>query len=359
MILSVSKADVAFYQERLSAFLPSRIIDVHAHVCLKAHRRNKGGERGTVTWTDRVATENPVEDLLDSYRLLLPGKQVLPLIFGMTIAPGDDLDAGNDYVRRCAAEHGLPALIFAVPNWGVAEFEERVLAGGFLGAKVYLTWAPPEIDPDAIEIFDFLPRHQLAVMNRHGWIAMLHVPRKGRLRDPSNLEQIIEIERTYPNVKLIIAHVGRAYCPEDVGNAFEVLAETRRVYFDISANTNDEVFERLIRAVGAKRVLFGSDLPILRMRMRRICDQGSYVNLVPPGLYGDVSGDNHMREVTIDEAERLTYFLYEEIDALRRAAIRTGLTHSETECIFFENARRILSELGVNNPFIEPGDLQR
>jgi hypothetical protein len=47
-------------------------------------------------------------------------------------------------------------------------------------------------------------------MDRHGWIAMLHVPRAGRLRDPSNLEQIIEIERRYPNVKLIVAHVWRA-----------------------------------------------------------------------------------------------------------------------------------------------------
>ena len=351
MILNVTKADAAFYHERLSGFLPSRIIDMHAHVCLKVHRRSQGGERGTVSWTDRVASENPVENLLDSYRLLLPGKQVLPLIFGMTLAPGDDLDGGNEYVRRCAAEHGLPALIFAVPGWGAAEFEERVIAGGFLGAKVYLTWAPPEIAPDAIEVFDFLPRHQLAVMNRHGWIAMLHVPRAGRLQDPSNLEQILEIERAYPNVKLIIAHVGRAYCPEDVGNAFEVLAETRRVYFDISANTNDGVFEQLIRAVGAKRVLFGSDLPILCMRMRRICEQGTYINLVPPGLYGDISGDKHMREAAVGEADELTFFLYEEIDALRRAATRAGLTRSETDCIFFGNARRMLSELGVNNPF--------
>jgi len=136
-----------------------------------------------------------------------------------------------------------------------------------------------------------------------------------------------------------------------VGNAFDVLAETRRVYFDISANTNDGVFEQLIRAVGAKRVLFGSDLPILCMRMRRICEQGTYINLVPPGLYGDISGDKHMREAAVGEADELTFFLYEEIDALRRAATRAGLTRSETDCIFFGNARRMLSELGVNNPF--------
>ena len=103
MLFEVSEVDSAFYRERLRAFLPERMIDVHTHVCLQAHRRLKGGERGTVSWVDRVASENTVEDLLESYRLMFPGKQVLPLIFGMTLVPGDDLDAGNDYVRRCAS----------------------------------------------------------------------------------------------------------------------------------------------------------------------------------------------------------------------------------------------------------------
>ena len=347
MLMQVNELDSAFYRERLSGFLPDRMIDVHAHICLQAHRKSRGGERGTVSWVDRVASENTVEHLLDSYRLMFPGKQILPLVFGMTLAPGDELEAGNDYVRRCAAQHGLPALIFAIPSWGPQEFEARVTAGGFLGAKVYLTWASPELAPEEIGIFDFLPRHQLEVMDRHGWIAMLHIPRAGRLRDSSNLEQIIEIERRYPNVKLVVAHVGRAYCPEDVGNAFEVLAETRRVYFDISANTNDAIFEQLIRAVGPRRILFGSDLPITRMRMRRTCEQGSYVNLVPPGLYGDVSGDRHMREAAEHEAGKLTFFMYEEIDAFRRAAARVGLTSEDVHDVFFENASRILSGLGV------------
>jgi len=51
--------------------------------------------------------------------------------------------------------------------------------------------------------------------------------------------------------------------------------------FDFSANTNQWVFEQLIKAVGPKRILFGSDLPILRIRAKRICENGTYVNLVP------------------------------------------------------------------------------
>lgn len=144
---------------------------------------------------------------------------------------------------------------------------------------------------------------------------MLHVPRDGRLRDPVNLAQMLRIEREYPDVKLIIAHLGRAYTDEDGGNAFDVPAGTRRMFFDISANTNDRVFEQMLRCVGLQRVLFGSDLPILRMRMRRIIRDGRYVNLVPKGLYGDVSNDRNMGELEGTAAEQLTFFLYEEIEA--------------------------------------------
>ncbi len=75
-----------------------------------------------------------------------------------------------------------------------------------------------------IRIFDFLPPHQLDVLNRNGWVVMLHIPRDGRLGDPVNLAQMVEIEKNWPRVRVIIAHVGRAYCDEDVGHAFEKLS---------------------------------------------------------------------------------------------------------------------------------------
>ena len=157
---------------------------------------------------------------------------------------------------------------------------------------------------------------------------------------------MLEIDRRYPNAQVIIAHVGRAYCPEDVGDAFAILAQTKRLLFDFSANTNAPVFERLIRTVGPRRILFGSDLPITRMRMRRICENGNYINLVPRGLYGDVSDDRHMREVDGAQADALSFFLYEEIDAFRRAAQATGLTPQDIEDVFHGNAVRMIETAG-------------
>jgi hypothetical protein len=83
-------------------------------------------------------------------------------------------------------------------------------------------------------------------------------------------------------------------------------------------------------------------MPILRMRMRRIERDGHYVNVIPKGLYGDVSNDKNMAEVEGDEAETLTFFLYEELDAFRRAAERVGLDRRDLEDVFYNNADRLL-----------------
>jgi predicted TIM-barrel fold metal-dependent hydrolase len=356
-LFEVQDVDRRFYQEKLADFLPERMVDIHTHVWLRDFRKAPPTGRA-VTWPLRVAEQNPVEDLVETYRLMFPGKAVKPLMFSFVEAHEDDFAGANAYSSHAAREQGFAALVFASPTWSAERLEREILTGDFLGAKVYLTLAPAHIPADEIRISDFLPQHQLEVLDRHGWIVVLHIPRSVRLRDPVNLADMLEIDQRYPNAKIIIAHVGRAYCPEDIGNAFSVLVRTRHLLFDFSANTNVAVFEQLIRTVGPRRILFGSDLPITRMRMRRICEQGNYVNLVPRGLYGDVSADSHMREVDGAEAETLSFFLYEEIEAFRQAAQTTGLTPADVEEVFCDNAVRLIeaARLGGSLEAAGPGE---
>jgi predicted TIM-barrel fold metal-dependent hydrolase len=349
-LFEVTDVDRRFYEERLRGFLPETVIDVHTHVWLQRFKAEvRSGPLRTVTWPSRVARESTVEDLVETYRLMFPGKKVIPLMFGNTLDQADDIDGGNNFVAEGARRAGFPSLLFAKPQWTAAELDRRLGDGPFLGIKVYLSLSEAYLPEKEIRIFDFLPPHHLEVLQRRRGLVMLHIPRDGRLRDPVNLTQMIEIEERWPEVKLIIAHVGRAYCPEDIGSAFETLKKTRRMMFDFSANTNEDVFRRLIETVGPRRILFGSDLPITCMRMRRVCEGGHYVNVVPGGLYGDLSADRHMREVTGAEAAGLSFFLYEEIDAFRRAAKALALTHIDIEDIFHNNAARLIETAGTGN----------
>ena len=342
-LFEMKPIDERIYNEEIAGFLPDEIIDIHTHIWLEglAAWPAESAEKRSVSWPGLVAKDNSAEDLIETYRLMFPGKKVTPLVFG-NVPHLSGLPALNGYVRESAARHGFPALFFSHPQMAPDALERELLEGGYAGVKSYLSFAPPYIPEAEIRCFDFFPPGQLEVINKLKKIVMLHIPRHGRLRDRVNLEQILEIKRNFPGVLLIIAHVGRAYCDGDVGGAFGALAAAGDLLFDISANCNRNVFEELIRAVGPERILFGSDMPILRMRTRRICEGDRYINLVPPGLYGDVSRDAHLREVTAGEAESVTFFMYEEILAFKNAAAACGLGRSDIQKVFRDNAAAVL-----------------
>ena len=343
-LFEVTGHDREIYQTQLMDFLPAKIIDIHTHTYTLATKGPDPENLRVVTWPSLVAKDNPIEDHREAYRLFFPDKEVSALIFA-SLAPNDKQTAANDYVARASAQTGWPALYFARPEQSAEELERELLRGGFLGIKGYLAFSPEYIPEGEIRIFDFFPKHQLKVIDRYGGIVMLHIPRSGRLKDPVNIAQIRELKQEFPDIRLIIAHIGRAYVPGDVGNAFRELSGCADLLFDFSANTSDYAMSRMLEAVGPDRVLFGSDMPICRMRMRRIEENGTYINLVPPGLYGDPGQDPHLREVSSEEGKRLTFFMYEEILAFKRACEALGLSKADIGKAFFDNADRLIRDV--------------
>lgn len=348
-LFDVTDRDREFYRTRLASALPREIVDVHAHCWRGEFLAAEPQPARGAEWAMRVAEDDPFEDLHETYRLLLPDQECHAVVFGYPERKYD-VDRSNDYVGAHAHEHGDHPLLLARPEWGADELARRLDAGPFLGAKVYLSFAPTYIPSNELRILNFAPHHQLEVLDARHSILILHIPRPGRLKDPVNIHQLLEIEARYRNLQIVVAHVGRAYCDWDVGDAFEQLAPAGNLLFDISANTNTLVFAQAIRAVGPDRILYGTDMPITRMRMRRTTADGHYVNIVPAGLYGDVSDDPNMREATPDETDKLTFFLYEEIDAFLRAADECGLTAPDIEKVFHTNAARCIATADAHRP---------
>jgi len=344
-LFTVTENDRRIYEEQLRDYLPDQIIDVHAHVWKGAPKPNPNAPKRIVSWPSLVAAENTIEDIQEAYKLYFPDKKVTPLIYADRISDIESCHARNAYIAESVKATGFPALYYSHPLQTADELEREIYRHGFLGIKSYLSLSPSYIPEGEIRILDFFPPHQLELMNKLGLMVMLHIPRHARLRDPVNLAQILHICERYPNLRLVIAHVGRAYCKCDIGDAFEQLKDYKDLYYDITANTSAYVFEQLLTNVSEDRILFGSDEPIVRMRMHRIEENNTYINLIPPGLYGDPSQDPHLREVSEEEGRKLTFFMYEEILAMKEATTRLGLGKETVNKLFYLNSRRLLDEL--------------
>ena len=218
-LLDVKPYDKQYYEEIIKPFLPEKFIDCHTHVWLMKHDPNKTLRSGTQNWPGLVAKENSIEDLNETNRLLFPDNKVVSVLYG-DCAVSIDRKAVNSYVAEKAIDNGYPALYLCHPDTPAEELEQAVLARPeFKGIKVYLQFAPSYIPADEIRIYDFLTKEHLAVCDKHGWVVQLHIARPKRLADPVNYIQLLEIEQNYPNLQLLVAHLGRAYANEDVGDA--------------------------------------------------------------------------------------------------------------------------------------------
>lgn len=335
--LKINDYDRLVYENELKDFLPTEFIDFHTHIH-KASFDSFGNHNGGSSWTDMVADEMTAENLVEALTGLFPENIVTPLVFGGVLC---NLNQVNEYVCTKRQEFGFPALYRTSYDMSKDELEEKVNMGGFLGLKPYLSNCPSYIPSKEVRIFDILPKEHLEAADKNGWIVMLHIPRDARLKDKVNIAQLMEIEEKYPDIKLVVAHIGRAYSIEDIGDAFEVLGKTKNMYFDFTANLSDDAIKACIKAVGTKRLIFGSDLPVAIMRMYRITEDGVYYNVVPRGLYGDVTNEPHMRET---DEENVTLMIYEQLRALKRVAIELKLSDNDIESIMYSNAKKLLEK---------------
>ncbi len=324
--------DKKVYEEELYDFLPENIVDSHTHVYKK---ENKNIPDGPGYWPSRVAEDCTLEDLQKTYLDLFPGKRVVPVMFGN---PESKLELDNAYVAEAAKKSGYPSLLLTHYDMSEEYLENAVSCGGFQGLKPYLNNCRAGVLGRDAGIFDFLPHHHLKVADKNGWKVVLHISRPERLKDKNNIRDLMEIEEKYPNLKLIVAHIGRAYAPEDLGDAFDTLRHTKNMKFDFCANTLPLAIEKCIEAVGTKRILFGTDMPIAKMRMYRISEDGYYVNVVPRGLYGDLTNAEHMRE---SDEEGITNFTYEIIRAFKKTAEKLSLSKLDVEDIMCNNAKEL------------------
>lgn len=343
-IYTYNDVDKAFWQEHLDAWVPERIIDAHTHVNdPKFQIETLTEENIKSSWAVEASPTKPDAATAERcYGITFPGRRVTLVAFGH-VDLGWDVEGSNEDTRVEALKRGWYSLAVVRPTWVAEQVDWLLSKPGVLGVKPYYTMTGYSRSAVASQmessIFDYLPHHQFEVLDaRAAWLT-LHVPRADRLGHPENQREVREIRKRYPNVKLIIAHLGRSYTLPHAEEGILPLADDPGIYFDNSAVINPDVHELALRHIGSSRILYGTDNPIFYMRGRRQWRGRTYINRTSHPF-----SFNKEREPAEIEA-KYTLYMYEALKGLKDACDKAGISREGVLDIFHNNARALIDDV--------------
>ena len=323
--------------------MPERILDAHVHVTDPRLRlQTASEEKRRSYWVCEVLEPQAADSIERCYKMVYPGRNVSLLCFGHPSLEYD-IDAMNRYTSAECASRGWLGLAVCRPQWDEETVAQALDMPGIVGLKPYYAMIGPseETRDRYIEssIFDFLPRHQLGVLDaRGGWLT-LHVPRADRLGHPDNVREVREIRECYPNIVLVIAHLGRTYTEPHAREGVIPLADDDGLYWDNSAVFNPDVHRLALERIGPERILYGTDNPVFYMRGRRQWQGRTYVNRTDYPFHFNVD-----REPSDVEAA-YTLYMYEALKVIKDTSTALGFGRAEVEALLYGNARRLLDQV--------------
>ncbi len=348
-VWNFTDVDRAFWAEHLEGWLPLRIVDAHTHIAHARHRLEPMTEaKRRQYWVNELLEPMDGPTAEHCYRTVFPKRESACVAFGLPDLEFD-VEGGNDYVQQECAKRGWHSLAVTRPQWSQQTVAALLDAPGVIGVKPYysLISADRETRDRHLEasIFEFLPHHVLEVVNaRHGWVT-LHVPKADRLGHPDNVREVREIRRHYPNIVLVIAHLGRCYTEPHAREALPQFSDDPGLYFDTSAVLNPVCHRIALECFGPGRLLYGSDNPVMYMRGRRQYHDRTYLNRTNHPFH--FNRDREPAEVET----RYTLFMYEDIRAIKQACTELGIAGREDVAkIFHANADRLIEGILARKP---------
>lgn len=316
------------WAEELDSFVPQRVLDFHTHV----YNAATIGSEKPFSCGGYEINGYTFEDLTQDLAEVFPGRETAAVCFGMPFPQYDEAE-NNRYVAQGCDNQTRFALRLIDPAESPEDVKRDVLSSGFLGLKPYLDYVK-KADLNQVEIHEMLPEGIMRLADELGLIVMLHIPRKGRLADPLNQRQIVELCTRYPRAKIILAHIGRAYYLKNIVGQLDRLKDLPNLYYDTAMLNHAEVIEYLFETVAPDRVLYASDMPISLAAGKsvEINNQYTYITPVPWEL------------AICDTTHKLVFtsFLYEELRAIKTAVTRLNLPESFVEDFFYHNGMRLL-----------------
>jgi glutamate-1-semialdehyde 2,1-aminomutase len=257
---------------------------------------------------------------------LLPGREIRATCFGFP-APAVDFAAANAFIARQCQAAGCRGQMLIEPTMDPQQIRQAVQDSGFVGLKPYHLFAAEKPTFDA-PISSFLPADHVQVAHELGLTITLHIVRASALADRSNQEILRHYATTYGRARLILAHAARGFNPHHTIAGIQALRGLGNIWFDTSVVTDAGAIEAIVRVMGHRRVLYGSDFPVSHLRGRCVALGDSFFWLSP---------ENTKLEAAYADVQ-FSLVGHEALRTLKVAALGLRLSDSQVEDIFLHNA---------------------
>jgi glutamate-1-semialdehyde 2,1-aminomutase len=322
------ECDMEFFERELHSFVPDQVYDAHCHVWLDGETHF-----GIEGWCGSIGYDDHLHLTGD----LHPGRNIAALFlsFGDSAMPAG-VERMNEFVaQQVVRDKAYRGAFFVRPTDDPEFVRQEVRRLGLHGLKCYHTFAPVSPTWDA-RIPEYLPENLVSVANEEGWFIVLHIVRSRACADSDNLNWIRRYCRAYPNMRLILAHSGRGFQPAHNLEGLPSLKGLDNLYFDTSANCEPVAHQAIMRILGHRRLMYGSDMPISHSRGRSVAAADSFFfvdeqvpvwNATQSGIEPVLLGLEHLR-------------------SLKWACWSERLSDSAVEDIFWNNAAQLF---GVDN----------
>ncbi|MHB8277686.1 MAG: amidohydrolase family protein [Candidatus Humimicrobiaceae bacterium] len=344
LLKDFTEKDLSMFNQEFNDFLPENLIDSHVHLWKKDFLKEEISK-------DREKVNPFVDpDIVDGFTFgdfkkiaerFFPGKKYSGLFFSLPVRE-IDLGKANKYISDICVENNCHGLYIPEPD--LRKIPDNFFGDRFVGFKPY----PDLIGYDApedfsklnidVSIFDFVSKNVFEFSEEYGLILLLHIPRKDRLNDKRNIEEIRTIGKKYPNIKIVLAHAGRSYCYSDIKDSIEYLKNIKNLYVDTAMINTFSVNKILIEELGSERILYGSDLALAALKGKNIdINNNHYFVTSSPRPWSLSSSEMNL--------DNFTYFIYEIIRAIKIAAESLNLSKEDIENVFYLNAKRLIEDV--------------
>lgn len=312
----------------LDAFLPAAVFDFHAHLYRVSDLRHENpglwgegpAQAGIGVWRERVG------------RQVGPGRLTGGLFFPAPMRTCDT-DGANDYlISQIEADSGSRGLVMITPGDAPEKISGYLDRRQIAGMKPYHVFSA-EKDTFQSAILSYLPEWAWELAGDREAVIMLHLVREKALADPGNQRAIGDMCRKYPGVKLILAHAGRGFHAAHTADGIAALSDLDNIWFDTSGICESAALRAVLRTLGPRRLMWGSDFPVSQIRGRCVSVGDGFVWLTSDTVaWEKLSPPCHPVPVGL-----------EALRALREAAEDAGLGADDIRDIFLNNARRLLA----------------